>query len=137
MVVGSIAAVGDGTYKITGNKIFISAGEHDMVPNILHLVLARLPDAPKGSKGISLFLVDAKTPGFSKGKRLEKVGMKAQDTSELFFDDVLVPCENLLGEQEGQRTGLWMILLSLLWQVRHSDHCLQYPAHPASLHRIQ
>jgi alkylation response protein AidB-like acyl-CoA dehydrogenase len=47
----------DGTYKITGSKIFISAGEHDMAANILHLVLARLPDAPEGSKGISLFLV--------------------------------------------------------------------------------
>ncbi|MFN7856921.1 MAG: acyl-CoA dehydrogenase C-terminal domain-containing protein [Acidovorax sp.] len=47
----------DGTYKITGNKIFISAGEHDMAANIVHLVLARLPDAPKGSKGISLFVV--------------------------------------------------------------------------------
>ena len=47
----------DGTYRITGNKIFISAGEHDMAPNIVHLVLARLPDAPQGSKGISLFVV--------------------------------------------------------------------------------
>jgi alkylation response protein AidB-like acyl-CoA dehydrogenase len=47
----------DGTYKITGNKIFISAGEHDFVSNIIHLVLARLPDAPQGSKGISLFIV--------------------------------------------------------------------------------
>ncbi|RSZ43884.1 MULTISPECIES: acyl-CoA dehydrogenase C-terminal domain-containing protein [unclassified Variovorax] len=47
----------DGTYRITGNKIFISAGEHDMTSNIIHLVLARLPDAPKGSKGISLFVV--------------------------------------------------------------------------------
>ena len=47
----------DGTYKITGAKIFISAGEHDLAPNIIHLVLARLPDAPKGSKGISLFVV--------------------------------------------------------------------------------
>ncbi|MCL1961084.1 MAG: acyl-CoA dehydrogenase C-terminal domain-containing protein [Desulfovibrionaceae bacterium] len=47
----------DGTYKITGSKIFISAGEHDMAANIVHLVLARLPDAPAGSKGISLFLV--------------------------------------------------------------------------------
>ena len=47
----------DGTYKITGNKIFISAGEHDMAENIIHLVLARLPDAPSGSKGISLFVV--------------------------------------------------------------------------------
>ena len=49
--------VGDGTYKITGQKIFISAGEHDMADNIVHLVLARLPDAPAGSKGISLFVV--------------------------------------------------------------------------------
>ncbi|MCA0242088.1 MAG: acyl-CoA dehydrogenase C-terminal domain-containing protein [Proteobacteria bacterium] len=47
----------DGTYKITGQKIFISAGEHDMAANIVHLVLARLPDAPSGSKGISLFIV--------------------------------------------------------------------------------
>eukprot|EP01035_Chromulina_nebulosa_P069238 gene69238-biopygen4164 len=47
----------DGTYRITGSKIFISAGEHDMTDNIIHLVLARLPDAPKGSKGISLFVV--------------------------------------------------------------------------------
>ena len=47
----------DGTYRITGQKIFISAGEHNLVPNIVHLVLARLPDAPPGSKGISLFLV--------------------------------------------------------------------------------
>jgi alkylation response protein AidB-like acyl-CoA dehydrogenase len=47
----------DGSYRITGQKIFISAGEHDLAPNIVHLVLARLPDAPPGSKGISLFLV--------------------------------------------------------------------------------
>ena len=53
-VVGSSV---DGTYKITGNKIFISAGEHDLAENIIHLVLARLPDAPAGSKGISLFVV--------------------------------------------------------------------------------
>ena len=50
-------AVGDGTYRITGQKIFISAGEHSMSQNIVHLVLARLPDAPAGSKGISLFIV--------------------------------------------------------------------------------
>ncbi|MDO9112972.1 MAG: acyl-CoA dehydrogenase C-terminal domain-containing protein [Polaromonas sp.] len=54
----------DGSYKLTGNKIFISAGEHDMTENILHLVLARLPDAPQGSKGISLFLV----PKFNVGE---------------------------------------------------------------------
>src|SRR4051812_21835786 len=49
--------VGDGRWRLTGQKIFISAGEHDMTPNIVHLVLARLPDAPAGSKGISLFVV--------------------------------------------------------------------------------
>ena len=48
---------GDGTYKITGTKIFISYGEHELTPNIIHLVLARLPDAPPGTRGISLFLV--------------------------------------------------------------------------------
>ena len=47
----------DGSYRITGTKIFISAGEHDLTENIVHLVLARLPDAPAGTKGISLFLV--------------------------------------------------------------------------------
>jgi alkylation response protein AidB-like acyl-CoA dehydrogenase len=47
----------DGSYRLTGNKIFISAGEHDLAENIIHLVLARLPDAPQGSKGISLFAV--------------------------------------------------------------------------------
>ncbi|MEO5696964.1 MAG: acyl-CoA dehydrogenase N-terminal domain-containing protein, partial [Burkholderiaceae bacterium] len=54
----------DGSYKLTGNKIFISAGEHDLTENIVHLVLARLPDAPQGSKGISLFAV----PKFNVGK---------------------------------------------------------------------
>jgi alkylation response protein AidB-like acyl-CoA dehydrogenase len=52
----------DGSYKITGNKIFISSGEHDMAENIVHLVLARLPDAPAGSKGISLFIVPKFVP---------------------------------------------------------------------------
>uniref|UniRef100_UPI0038F7442C acyl-CoA dehydrogenase family protein n=1 Tax=Streptomyces scabiei TaxID=1930 RepID=UPI0038F7442C len=47
----------DGTYRITGTKIFITYGEHDMTDNIIHLVLARLPDAPPGTRGISLFLV--------------------------------------------------------------------------------
>ena len=60
----------DGTYRLSGNKIFISSGDHDFVENIVHLVLARLPDAPAGSKGISLFVV-------SKFKRSE------EHTSEL------------------------------------------------------
>ena len=65
----------DGTYKITGNKIFISAGEHDMAENIVHLVLARLPDAPAGSKGISLFLV----PKFNVERR--RLARRAQRAS--------------------------------------------------------
>ncbi len=52
----------DGSYRITGNKIFISSGEHDMAENIVHLVLARLPDAPQGTKGISLFIVPKFVP---------------------------------------------------------------------------
>jgi 3-(methylsulfanyl)propanoyl-CoA dehydrogenase len=54
---------GDGSYRLTGNKIFISGGEHDLAENIVHLVLARLPDAPKGTKGISLFVVPKFLPG--------------------------------------------------------------------------
>ena len=57
MLRSSAVPNGDGTYSISGTKIFISAGEHDMSKNIVHLVLARLPDAPQGTKGISLFIV--------------------------------------------------------------------------------
>ena len=86
----------DGTYKITGSKIFISAGEHDMAENLLHLVLARLPDAPEGSKGISLFLVPkflSKADG-SPGERNpifvgaieEKMGIHGNATCQLNLD---------------------------------------------------
>lgn len=88
-------AVLDGDeYVINGSKTFITNGWlADMV-----IVVAKT-DPKGGAKGISLFLVDASIPGFSKGKRLEKVGMKAQDTSELFFQDVRVPKGNLLGKE--------------------------------------
>ena len=59
----------DGSYKITGSKIFISAGEHDMADNIVHLVLARLPDAPAGTKGISLFIVPKFVPDGRRRRR--------------------------------------------------------------------
>ncbi|MFV0678840.1 acyl-CoA dehydrogenase C-terminal domain-containing protein [Ottowia sp.] len=86
----------DGTYKITGNKIFISAGEHDMAENIVHLVLARLPDAPKGSKGISLFLVPkfmvnadgslgARNPIFCTGLE-HKMGIHGNATAQIALD---------------------------------------------------
>ncbi|PZU59120.1 MAG: acyl-CoA dehydrogenase [Sphingobium sp.] len=87
----------DGSYKVTGSKIFISAGEHDLTDNIIHLVLARLPDAPKGVKGISLFLVpkylpkDDGAPGPSNGVQCanieHKMGLKASATCQMNFED--------------------------------------------------
>jgi len=87
-------AVLDGDeYVINGSKTFITNGY------LADLVIVVAKTDPKaGAKGTSLLLVEAGTPGFAKGKRLEKVGMKAQDTSELFFQDVRVPKENLLGQ---------------------------------------
>ena len=87
-------AVLDGDeYVINGSKTFITNGW------LADLVIVVAKTDPKaGAKGTSLFLVEAGTPGFSKGKRLEKVGMKAQDTSELFFPDGRVPKETLLGQ---------------------------------------
>ncbi|MGE4429559.1 MAG: acyl-CoA dehydrogenase C-terminal domain-containing protein [Sphingobium sp.] len=87
----------DGSYKISGSKIFISAGEHDLTENIIHLVLARLPDALKGVKGISLFLVpkylpqDDGAPGNANGVSCaaieHKMGLKASATCQLNFED--------------------------------------------------
>ncbi len=86
----------DGSHRITGGKIFISAGEHDLSANIIHLVLARLPDAPAGTKGISLFIVPKFLPDASGEPgarnavtctRLEnKMGIHANATAELQFD---------------------------------------------------
>lgn len=87
----------DGSYKVTGSKIFISAGEHDLTDNIIHLVLARLPDAPTGVKGISLFLVPKYLPkadgsvGPSNGVQCaaieHKMGLKGSATCQLNFED--------------------------------------------------
>jgi alkylation response protein AidB-like acyl-CoA dehydrogenase len=86
----------NGTYRITGQKIFISAGEHDLTENIVHLVLAKLPDAPSGTKGISLFLVPKFLPtadggvgarnGVTCGSVEHKMGIKASATCVLNFD---------------------------------------------------
>ncbi|WP_419533632.1 acyl-CoA dehydrogenase C-terminal domain-containing protein [Endozoicomonas sp.] len=84
----------DGTYRITGTKIFISAGEHDMAENIVHIVLARLPDAPEGTKGISLFIVPRHRPdalgesnGVSCGSIEHKMGIHGNATCVMNFDD--------------------------------------------------
>jgi len=81
----------DGSHALTGTKIFISAGEHDLVPNILHMVLARLPDAPPGTKGISLFLVpkvlpDGRRNGVRAGSIEHKMGIHGNATCVLNFD---------------------------------------------------
>jgi len=88
----------DGSYKLSGTKIFISCGEHDMADNIVHCVLARLPDAPEGTKGISLFLVPKRKPskdgsvdmkkvnGVSVGRIEDKMGCHGSPTCELIFD---------------------------------------------------
>lgn len=88
-------AVRDGDdYVINGQKTFITNG----INADLILVVARTdPDA--GAHGISLFAVERGTPGFERGRNLEKIGLKAQDTAELFFNDVRVPAANLLGEE--------------------------------------
>jgi alkylation response protein AidB-like acyl-CoA dehydrogenase len=91
---------GDGSYKISGTKIFISAGEQDLTENIIHLVLAKLPDAPPGVKGISLFVVPKFLPkeengdfkpgarnGVMCGSIEHKMGIKASSTCVMNFDD--------------------------------------------------
>ncbi|MEO3470577.1 acyl-CoA dehydrogenase family protein [Roseomonas sp. CAU 1739] len=79
---------------INGSKTFISNGQ-----NCGLVIVACKTDPGAGRKGISLICVEEGTPGFTKGRNLEKIGMHAADTSELFFDDVRVPADNLLGEE--------------------------------------
>ena len=97
----------DGSYSVTGTKIFISAGEHDMTDNIIHIVLARLPDAPQGTKGISLFIVPKMLPnedgtvgernGVSCGSIEHKMGIHGNSTCVMNFDGAkgwLIGAEN-------------------------------------------
>lgn len=88
-------AIRDGNhYVINGQKTFITNGQlADLI------VVACKTDTKAGAKGISLVLVEADREGFARGRNLEKVGMKAQDTSELFFENVRVPCTNLIGDE--------------------------------------
>jgi alkylation response protein AidB-like acyl-CoA dehydrogenase len=92
-------------YVLNGSKTFISNG----ILSDLVVVVART-DPGAGHKGISLLVVERGMPGFERGRNLDKMGLKAQDTAELFFDDVVVPKENLLGE-EG--SGFISLMLNL------------------------
>ncbi len=81
-------------WVLNGQKTFISSGiMADLV------VVAARTDPDAGSRGFSLFVVEAGTPGFVRGRKLDKIGLPGQDTAELFFDDARVPAQNLLGEQ--------------------------------------
>merc|ERR1719369_2503829 len=87
----------DGTdWVINGSKIYITNG---WLTDCCVLVARTKPDAKKAAHGISLFLVDSDLPGFHKGRKLNKLGLKAADTAELFFEDVRVPSSALLGEE--------------------------------------
>src|SRR5512134_1699548 len=87
---------------VSGQKIFISNGQ---IADLFIVAAKTDPDA--GAKGVSLVLVEADRPGFARGRNLQKIGMHAQDTSELFFDEVRVPASNLLGA-EGKGFGYLM-----------------------------
>lgn len=107
----------DGTYKITGNKIFISAGEHDMVSNIVHLVLARLPDAPQGSKGISLFVVPkflvnadgslGERNGIYCGGLEHKMGIHGNATAQLVLENAV---GTLVGEPNKGLAAMFVMM---------------------------
>jgi acyl-CoA dehydrogenase len=99
-------AVRDGDdFVISGQKVFISNGQLCDV-----IVLATKTDSSAGAKGVTLFLVDTSLPGFRRGKNLQKLGMKGQDTSELFFDEVRVPASAMLG---GEGEGFQLMMTKL------------------------
>ncbi|MBI1238218.1 MAG: acyl-CoA dehydrogenase [Alphaproteobacteria bacterium] len=97
-------------YVLNGQKTFITNGQNADI-----VVVVAKTDPAAGSKGVSLIVVEtANAEGFKRGRNLEKIGMPAQDTSELFFDDVAVPAENLLGGVEGQ--GFVQLMVQLAWE---------------------
>ena len=98
-------------YLLNGSKTFITNGWH---ADIVVVVAKTNPAA--GAKGTSLLLVERGMPGFEKGKRLKKLGIKAQDTSELFFNNVRVPLDNLLGGQLQENKGFICLMQELQWE---------------------
>ncbi len=117
-------------YIINGSKIFITNGYLcDMA-----IVVCKTGKEEKGSANLSLIIVEADRAGFSKGKPLKKVGMKGQDTCELFFDNVRVPKENLLGMQG---MGFMMLMKELAWERMLVAIICQAGAEAALAHTIQ
>nr|WP_315233387.1 acyl-CoA dehydrogenase family protein [uncultured Albidiferax sp.] len=101
----------DGSYRLNGSKTFITNGWH---ADLVVVVAKTNPTA--GAKGTSLFLVERGMPGFTVGKRLKKLGMKAQDTAELFFDNVHLPAEQLLGGRSHENKGFVCLMEQLPWE---------------------
>ena len=101
----------DGSYVLNGSKTYITNGWHS---NLVIVVAKTNPAA--GAKGTSLFLVEADTPGFTKGKPLHKLGLKAQDTCELFFDNVRLPADSLLGGADFLNRGFICLMEQLPWE---------------------
>lgn len=124
-------AVADGDdYIVNGSKIFITNGYLcDMA-----VVAVKTGNSDKGSANISLLIMDASAEGFSKGKPLVKVGMKGQDTCELFFDNVRVPKTNLLG-MEGM--GFMMLMKELAWERLMVGIMSQAAAEVSFAHTVQ
>ena len=117
-------------YVINGSKIFITNGYLcDMV-----IVVCKTGSGDKGSANLSLLIVEADRAGFSKGKPLNKIGMKGQDTCELFFDNVRVPKENLLGMQG---MGFMMLMKELAWERMLVAIICQAGAEAAFAHTVQ
>ena len=110
-------ALPDGTYKITGNKIFISAGEHDMAGNIIHLVLARLTDAPPGIKGVSLFIVPkfhvnkdgsvGERNGIYCGGLEHKMGIHGNSTCQMVLDGAI---GTMVGQPNKGMQGMFVMM---------------------------
>ncbi len=97
-----------GGYVVNGSKTFITNGW-----NCNLVIVVAKTDPAKGAKGTSLVVVDTSMKGFTKGKRLKKMGLKGQDTAELFFDSVEVPAENLLGQENN---GFIYLMQELPWE---------------------
>lgn len=101
----------DGSYLLNGSKTFITNGWH---ADLVVVVAKTQPEA--GAKGTSLLVVERGMAGFEKGKRLKKLGLKAQDTSELFFDNVRVPASHLLGGAAQENRGFIALMEQLPWE---------------------
>tara|TARA_R110002049_G_scaffold23781_5_gene84559 strand:- start:11095 stop:12219 length:1125 start_codon:yes stop_codon:yes gene_type:complete len=101
-------AVRDGNaYRLSGQKTFITNGQHANL-----IIVAAKTDPKEGSKGVSMVVVETDgAAGFKRGRNLDKIGLHAADTSELFFDNVEIPPENILGQQEGQ--GFYQMMQQL------------------------